>query len=191
MLRFEELQMKIMDAVKNYLDVFDMATSIEQYSLNKESRLFMTLPELKPPYPLSATVTFSYDAQQTSYSLMSSDEEDNEDEELENMIEVDVAISLPYLEGYNKIHELFEEIANNYPELDPMLIKKEFFKRDMINGEEYEIVYSYFIGGEELKDNQIYEDMFIELTNILRSIYNKTKFLIEMSWDREHEEDSF
>jgi hypothetical protein len=183
--------MKIMDAVKNYLDVFDMATSIEQYSLNKESRLFMTLPELKPPYPLSATVTFSYDAQQTSYSLMSSDEEDNEDEELENMIEVDVAISLPYLEGYNKIHELFEEIANNYPELDPMLIKKEFFKRDMINGEEYEIVYSYFIGGEELKDNQIYEDMFIELTNILRSIYNKTKFLIEMSWDREHEEDSF
>ncbi|MCX8034138.1 MAG: hypothetical protein N3A00_02330 [Thermodesulfovibrio sp.] len=191
MLRFEELQMKIMDAAKNYLDVFDMATLIEQYSLNKESRLSMTLPELKTPYPLSATVTFSYDAQQTSYSLMFNEDEDDEEEEFGDMIDVEVAISLPYLEGYNNIAELFEEIVNNNPELDPVLVKKEFFRKDMTNGEEYEILYSYIIGGEELKDNQFYEDMFFQLSNILRNIYEKTRFYIEMSWYREHEEDSF
>lgn len=49
MIRFEELQMRIMDAAKNYLDVYEMSTLIEQYSLNKESRLSMTLPEIKPP----------------------------------------------------------------------------------------------------------------------------------------------
>lgn len=191
MLRFEELQMKIMDAAKNYLEVFDIATFIEQYSLNKESRLSMTLPELKTPYPLSATVRFSYDAQQTSYSLMFNEEEDNEEEELEDMIDVEVAISLPYLEGYNNITELFEEILNNNPELEPVLVKKEFFRKDMTNGEEYEILYSYIIGGEELKDNHFYEDMFFQLSNILRNIYEKTKFYIEMSWYREHDEDSF
>jgi len=68
-IRFEELQMKIMDAAKNYLDVFDMATLIEQYSLNKESKLSMTLPEIKPPYPISATVSFSYNAHQTSFQF--------------------------------------------------------------------------------------------------------------------------
>ncbi|MCX7988769.1 MAG: hypothetical protein N2647_04940 [Thermodesulfovibrio sp.] len=191
MLRFEELQMKIMDAAKNYLDVFDMATLIEQYSLNKESRLSMTLPELKPPYPLSATVTFSYDAQQTSFSLMFNEDEEEEENEFGDIVEVDISISLPFLEGYNNVAELFEEIVNTNPDLDPVLVKKEFFRKDMINGEEYEIVYSYIIDGEELKDTQIYEDMFFELNNILRTIYDKTRYFIEMSWYREHEEDSF
>ncbi len=191
MLRFEELQMKIMDAAKNYLDVFDMATLIEQYSLNKESRLSMTLPELKPPYPLSATVTFSYDAQQTSFSLMFNEDDEEEDNKFGDVVEVDVSISLPFLEGYNNVAELFEEITNTIPDLDPVLIKKEFFRQDMINGEEYEIVYSYIIEGEELTNSQIYEDMFFELNSILRTIYDKTRYFIEMSWYREHEEDSF
>lgn len=191
MLRFEELQMKIMDAAKNYLDVFEMATLIEQYSLNKESRLSMTLPELKPPYPLSATVTFSYDAQQTSFSLMFNEDEEENENEFGDIVEVDISISLPFLEGYNNVAELFEEIVNTNPDLDPVLVKKEFFRKDMINGEEYEIVYSYIIDGEELKDAQIYEDMFFELNNILRTIYDKTRYFIEMSWYREHEEDSF
>lgn len=189
MLRFEELQMKIMDAAKNYLEVYDMATLIEQYSLNKESRLSMTLPELKPPYPFSATVTFSYDAQQTSASLLY-DEESGE-EEMDDIVEVDISINLPFLEGYNNVSELFEEIVNNNPEIDPVLIKKEFFRKDLLNAEEYEIVYSYVIGGEELKDSQLYEDIFFELSNILRGIYDKTRFFIEMSWYREHEEDNF
>lgn len=189
MIRFEELQMKIMDAAKNYLEVFDMSTLIEQYSLNKESRLSMTLPELKSPYPLSATVTFSYDAQQTSFSLMATEEE--EEESFSDMIEVDVNINLPFLEGFNNISELFEEIFNNYPELDPLLVKKEFYRKDMINGEEYEILYSLILDGEEIKDDNIFEDMFFELSNILRTIYNKTRFFIEMSWYKEHEDDSF
>lgn len=189
MIRFEELQMRMMEAAKNYLELYEMATLIEQYTLNKESRLSMTLSELKPPYPISATVSFSYDAQQTSYSLFS---EFDEDEEIfEDAIELDVTINLPFLEGYNNINELFEEIANQYPELDPVLVKKEFFRKDLLNGEEYEIVYSYIVGNEELNDNSFYEEFFFDLSNILKTIYNKNKFFIETSWYREQEDDSF
>jgi len=147
-LRFEELQMRLMDAAKNYFDVYEMSTLVEQYSLNKESRLSMTLPELKPPYPLSATITFSYDAQQTSFSLTFDDEEGDDEEDFTDIVEIDVTIHLPFLEGYNNVSELYEEIVNDNPELDPVLIKKEFFRKDMMNGEEYEIIYSYIIGGK-------------------------------------------
>lgn len=191
MLRFEELQMRLMDAAKNYFDVYEMSTLVEQYSLNKESRLSMTLPELKPPYPLSATITFSYDAQQTSFSLTFDDEEGDDEEDFTDIVEIDVTIHLPFLEGYNNVSELYEEIVNDNPELDPVLIKKEFFRKDMMNGEEYEIIYSYIIGGEELKDPEFYEELFFDLSNILRGIYEKTRFFIEMSWYREQEDDNF
>lgn len=190
MIRFEELQMKMMEAAKSYLEVYEMATYIEQYSLNKESRLSMTLPELKNPYPISAQISFGYDAQQTSFSLESELEEE-EESNFGNVIEIDITINLPFLEGYNNVSELFEEIINEYPELDPVLVKKDFYRKDMVNGEEYEIIYSYIIGDEELKDNQFYEEMFFDLSNILKRIYDKTKFFIEMSWYREQEDDSF
>lgn len=183
MIRFEELQMRIMDAAKNYLDVYDMSTFIEQYSLNKESKLSMTLPEIKPPYPISAMVSFSYNAHQTSFSILFDEDEDEEESDtFENMVEIDVVISLPFLEGYNHVRELFEEIVNEYPDLDLVLVKKEFMGKDLIQGEEYEISYSYPVAGEELKDPQFYEEMFFELSNILRTIYERTKFYIDMSW---------
>ncbi|WP_353683683.1 hypothetical protein V4D30_07310 [Thermodesulfovibrio sp. 3907-1M] len=181
MIRFEELQMRIMDAAKNYLDVYDMSTYIEQYSLNKESKLLMTLPEIKPPYPISATVSFSYDAHQTSSSFLY-DEEDQNSDEFENMVEIEFVINLPFIEGYNHISELFEEIVNEYPELDMVLVKKEFIGKDLMEGEEYEIAYSYPASQEELKDLQFYEEIFFELSNILRTIYERTRFYIDMSW---------
>ena len=187
-IRFEELQMRIADSAKNYLEVYDMATFIEQYSLNKECKISMTLPDLRTPYPLNATVSFSYDAQQTSLSLIF-DEESEED--FDEAVEVDVVINLPFLEKYNNVTEIFEEIVRDYPDLDPVLIKKEIIKRDVINGEEYEIVYSYVVGGEELNDSTFYDDMFFELSSILRSIYERTKFYIDMSWYREQEDDTF
>lgn len=188
MIRFEELQMRIADSAKNYLEVYDMATFIEQYSLNKECKISMTLPDLRTPYPLNATVSFSYDAQQTSLSLIF-DEESEED--FDEAVEVDVVINLPFLEKYNNVTEIFEEIVRDYPDLDPVLIKKEIIKRDVINGEEYEIVYSYVVGVEELSDSTFYDDMFFELSSILRSIYERTKFYIDMSWYREQEDDTF
>ncbi len=183
MIRFEELQMRIMDAAKNYLDVYEMSTYIEQYSLNKESKLLMTLPEIKPPYPISATVSFSYNAHQTSSSFLYDEDEVEEDSEsFENMVEIDVIINLPFLEGYNHISELFEEIVNEHPDVDLVLVKKEFIGKDLMHGEEYEIAYSYPASIEELKDLQFYEEMFFELSNILRTIYERTRFYIDMSW---------
>lgn len=194
MIRFEELQMRIMDAAKNYLDVYNMETLIEQYSLNKESKLAMTLPEIKPPYPISATVSFSYNAHQTSFSILFDEEEEEDSEDsfnFEDMVQLDVVINLPFLEGYNHAGELFEELINEYPELDMVLIKKEFLGKDLIQGEEYEIAYSYTVGGEELKDPQFYEEMFFELSNVLRTIYERTKFYIDMSWYKPEEDDTF
>ncbi|MGB9822987.1 MAG: hypothetical protein ACPLRL_06170 [Thermodesulfovibrio sp.] len=183
MIRFEELQMRIMDAAKNYLDVYDMSTYIEQYSLNKESKLLMTLPEIKPPYPISAAVSFSYNALQTSSSfLYDEDEEEQDSEEFENMVEIEVVINLPFLEGYNNINELFEEIVNEHPELDLVLVKKEFIGKDLMEEDKYEIAYSYPASQEELKDLQFYEEMFFELSNILRTIYERMRFYIDMSW---------
>jgi len=180
--------MRIADSAKNYLEVYDMATFIEQYSLNKECKISMTLPDLRTPYPLNATVSFSYDAQQTSLSLIFDDESE---EDFDEAVEVDVVINLPFLEKYNNVSEIFEEIVRDYPDLDPVLIKKEIIKRDHINGEEYEIVYSYVVGVEELSDSTFYDDMFFELSSILRSIYERTKFYIDMSWYREQEDDTF
>jgi len=40
------------------------------------------------------------------------------------MVEVEVVINLPFIEEYNQLGELFEEIVNEYPDLDPILIKK-------------------------------------------------------------------
>ncbi|MCS7215460.1 MAG: hypothetical protein RMI30_00230 [Thermodesulfovibrio sp.] len=192
MIRFEELQMRIVDAAKNYLNLYDMATFVEQYSLNKESRLSMTLPEIKPPYPLIATVSFSYNAHQTSFSMLSDEEDAEEDSEnLENMIEVDIVINLPFIDGYTQIRDLFEEITNEYPYLDLVLVRREFLRKDLIEGEEFEIVYSYLVGGNELKDLQFYEDVFFELSNILRKIYEKTRFYIDMSWYRSEDDDTF
>lgn len=189
MLRFEELQMRIMDAAKNYLEVFDMSTMIEQYSLKKETKLSMTLPEIKSPYPISATVSFSYDAHQTSFSILYDEEEESED--LENMVEVDVVINLPFLERFEDFRYIYEEIVNEYPELDLVLVKKEFIRKDLFQAEEYEIVYSYMVSGEELKDLQFYEEMFFDICSILRLIYERAKFYIDMSWYTGQEDDSF
>ncbi len=188
MIRFEELQMRIMDAAKNYLEVFDMATLVEQYSLNKESKLSMTLSEIKPPYPISATVSFSYDVHQTSSSVFLDEELEDE---FDNAVEIDVIINIPHIDGYNDIAELFEEINAEYGDLEPVLVKKEFYRKDLIEAEEYEISYSYIIGGEELRDLQFFEEMFFELSNILRLIYEKMKFFLDMTWYREREDDIF
>jgi len=38
MTRFEEVQMKIAESAKNYLEIFNMQVFIEQFTLDRESR---------------------------------------------------------------------------------------------------------------------------------------------------------
>lgn len=191
-MRFEELQMRLMDVAKNYLDVYEMETFIEQYTLNKESRLSMSLPDLKEPYPITATVSFSYDVQQSSLSLNFEDIELDEDlKDLQDVVEIDVVISLPFLEGYNEIVDLFEDILREYSDLEPVVIKKETYRKDALPEESYEIAYSYVVDEGDLRNIQFYEEIFFELSNLLRSIYEKTKFYIDMTWYRDYEDDSF
>ncbi|MCS7202965.1 MAG: hypothetical protein NZ809_00750 [Thermodesulfovibrio sp.] len=183
MIRFEELQMRIIEAAKNYLDVYEMATFIEQYTLNKESRLYMTLPELKPPYPITAAVSFSYNIQHTTVSLLEDYEED-----LEDNIEVTVSIDLPFVGEYNEIKHVYEEIIDKFSDLDIVLVRKEIYKRNMVPDEEYELVYSYLVEPEDLQNPSFYEEVFFDLNSLLRLIYEKTKYFIDISWYRQDDD---
>lgn len=182
MIRFEELQMRIIEAAKNYLDVYEISTFVEQYSLNKESRLSMTLPELKFPYPITATVSFSYDIQQSTVSLME-DEEDSEDN-----IEVTITVDLPFVEEYNEISYIYEEITNKFSDLDIVLVRKEIYRKDMPPQQEYELVYSYIVESDDLRDPSFYEEVFFDLNSLLRMIYEKTKYFIDISWYRQEDD---
>lgn len=182
MIRFEELQMRIIEAAKNYLDVYEISTFVEQYSLNKESRLSMTLPELKFPYPITATVSFSYDIQQSTVSLME-DEEDSEDN-----IEVTITVDLPFVEEYNEISYIYEEITNKFSDLDIVLVRKEIYRKDMPPQQEYELVYSYIVESDDLQDPNFYEEVFFDLNSLLRMIYEKTKYFIDISWYRQEDD---
>ncbi len=188
MIRFEELQMRLVESAKNYLEVFDLATLVEQYSLNKESKISMSLPELRQPYPLSATISFSYNVEQSSLSSWLDPEFD---EELDYAVDIEVSINLPFVQSYNEIGDIFDEIVSKYEELDPLLIKKEFYGRNEIAGEEYEIMYSITIDNEDINNPGFFEEMFFDLGNILKLIYERSKFYIDMTWYVEREDESF
>ncbi len=179
MIRFEELQMRLVESAKNYLDIFDLATLVEQYSLNKESKITMSLPELRQPYPLSATVSFSYDVEQSSLSSLS---DPDFDENIDYAVDIEILIHLPFVQSYNEIADIYDEIADKYEELEPLLVKKEFYGRNEIAAEEYEIMYSITVDQEDIDNPGFFEEMFFDLGNILKLIYDRSKFYIDMTW---------
>jgi hypothetical protein len=61
MTRFEEVQMKIAESAKSFLEVYNIQVFIEQFSLTRESRFSLTLPAMEEPYPVSAVVSLTYD----------------------------------------------------------------------------------------------------------------------------------
>jgi hypothetical protein len=180
MTRFEEAQMKIAEACKNHLEVFNIQVFIEQFSLARESRFSVTLPELAEPYPLSAQISFIYDVFQTGMSMY---EEIKQEEEAlnDNLLELDILVRLPMLEGYFDIEGLLLDIEKLYPDSEPVLVAKEY----MGSGEqskEYEISYGYDIDIGESLQTDLLDNIFEELRNIMELVYNKTKFHIDQSW---------
>lgn len=184
--RFEEVQMRIAESARNYLDIYNMQVFIEQFTLDRESRFFVTLPEMAQPYPISAIVSFLYDTYQTSMSIYQPDE----DEELpfdENTLTLEFLVKLPMMSGYPDIEKLFAEIEREYPDTEPSLIVREISSGSEMT-KEYEIAYSYDVAEEDMTDIALYEEIFEELREMLELLHNRTKFHIDSNWYPEEDD---
>lgn len=183
MTRFEEVQMKIAESAKNYLEVYNIQVFIEQFSLTRESRFSLTLPGMEDPYPVSATVSFTYDVFQTGMSMYTDEKPEDESILGENTIELDVLIRLPIMEGYPDIEGLLREIESQYPESEPVLLVKDFYGAGQPS-KEYEVSYAYDIESEDVPEGEVFDGLFEELHGIMELIYERTKYNIDQSWYR-------
>jgi hypothetical protein len=188
MTRFEEAQMKIAEACKNHLEVFNIQVFIEQFSMSRESRFSVTLPELQEPYPVSAQISFMYDVFQTGMSMY--DEDKPEDEAVnDNLLELDILVRLPMLEDYFDMEGLMQEIEKSFPDSEPVLISKEYSGAGE-QSREYEISYGYDIDVSESLDTELLGNIFEELRSVIELVYNKTKFHIDQSWYKGEDDSS-
>ncbi|MCL0083137.1 DNA polymerase V family protein [Thermodesulfovibrionales bacterium] len=199
MMRFEEVQMKIAESAKNYLEICNMQVFIEQFRLERESRFSLTLPDMKPPFPISATVSFTYDVFQTGMTMIDreredsdendsedSDENDSEDSDendsdVDASVELDFSIRLPVMEDCPDIEAILEEISEEYPDTEPILISQEIFPAKGPS-KDYKISYTYDISLEDVIGGDIFDEVFEELKGILELIHKRTKNYIDSSW---------
>lgn len=181
MARFEEMQMTIAESVKNYLDIYNMQVFIEQFTLDRESKFQVTLPNMQPPYPVSATISFVYDAFQTGITLYDESIEDNSPE-VDTSIDLEFSLKLPIMRDFEDIDVLIDEIAEEFPDTEPILIIREIIGREEEIIKEYEVHYSYIIDMSDALNNELFDETFEELRDIMELIYRKTKDYIDYSW---------
>ena len=187
MTRFEEVQMKIAESAKSFLEVYNIQVFIEQFSLTRESRFSLTLPGMEEPYPVSAVVSLTYDVFQTSMSMYDDLKPEEDNISSENTLELDVIVRLPIMEGYPDIEGLLREIERQYPETEPVLLVKEFFGAGEPS-KEYELSYAYDLESEDITDSEMLDGVFEELRGIMDLIYEKTKYNIDQSWYSEEDD---
>lgn len=189
MTRFEEVQMKIAESSKNFLEVYNIQVFIEQFSLTRESRFSLTLPGMEDPYPVSATVSFTYDVFQTGMSMYNDIKQEEENAIADNTLELDILVRLPMMEGYPDIEGLLREIEKQYPESEPVLVVKEVYGAGQPS-KEYELSYGYDIEADEIPEEDVLDGIFEELRGVMELIYEKTKYNIDHSWYRSEDDSS-
>ena len=180
MTRFEEVQMKIAESAKNYLEILNMQVFIEQFSLDRESRFSLALPQMDPPYALMATISFTYDAFLTGMTLYDEEPEENA-MDADTSLELEFSIKLPIMEDYPNIEALLAEVEEEYPDTQPVLFAKEMFPSEQAS-REYEISYVYDIDAGDLNDDELFDQLFEELRGILELIRKRTQEYVDHSW---------
>jgi len=183
MTRFEEVQMKLAESAKNFLEVYNIQVFIEQFSLSRESRFSLTVPGMEEPYPVFATVAFTYDVFQTGMSMYDDMKPEEENLLAENTLELDILIRLPVMEGYPDLEGLLRDIERQYPESEPVLVVKEFYGAGL-PAKEYEVSYGYDVESDDIPEGDVLDGVFEELRGIMELIYEKTKYNIDQSWYR-------
>ncbi|HSW62448.1 MAG TPA: hypothetical protein VLH56_03905 [Dissulfurispiraceae bacterium] len=186
MTRFEEVQMRIAESARNFLDIYNMQVFIEQFTLDRESRFFVTLPQMEQPYTISAVVSFLYDTFQTSMSIYKQEDDDELPYE-ESSLTLEFLIKLPMMTGYPDIDKIFAEIEQEFPDTEPSLLVRETISGSETT-KEYEIAYAYDIADEDMSDVALYEEIFEELREMLELVHNRTKFHIDSSWYNEEDD---
>ncbi len=192
MARFEELQMKIVESAKNHLEIYNMQVFVEQFNLDREAKIFLTMPYMEQPFPVSATVSFIYDAFQTGLSIYEegADEEELDvgasAEDVDSSIELEFIVNLPIMNNYPNIKTLLEEINEQYPDTESILMVKEIFPNDEFDEptKEYEISYTYDIELEDVADSELLDEIFEDLKGIMELIHKRTKGYLDLSWHR-------
>lgn len=186
MARFEEVQMKIAEAAKNYLDTYSMQVFIEQFTLDRESKFSLALPGIEPSFLITATASFTYDAFQTGMTINEDvDMGEEEDMDVDNSIELEFVIRLPIMTTPPDLETLLADIAEEYQDSDPLLISKEVLPAEgPWPSKDYEITYSYQIDAIDLLDSELYDEIFEELAGIMDMVYARTKDHIDVSWYR-------
>lgn len=179
--KFEEIQMRIAESAKKYLDIYNIQVLIEQFTLDRESKFSFTLPDIEPPFPVSATVSFTYDAFQTGMTMFSETVFDENTADVDTSIDLEFSINLPIMTIQPDIEAILDEIEEKFPDTEPILISKYIYPSDR-DLTEHEISYSFNIESEDLTDSEMFDDIFEELRDILNLLYDKTKDYIDWSW---------
>lgn len=181
MARFEEIQMTIAESAKKHLDIYNMQVFIEQFTLDRESKFSLTLSDMEQPYPVSASVSFVYDAFQTGMTLHEDTALEESDTDIDTSIELEIAIKLPIMQDHPDIESLFDEVTEEFPDTEPILIA-----REVTGGEEhfkeYEMHYSYILEPSDAFDADFFDEIFEELKEIMELIYKRTENYIDHSW---------
>lgn len=186
MIRFEELQMKIAEAAKKFLEFQNMQVFIEQFSLERESKLSFSLSEQDFSHLYQSAASFTYDVSQTEMSFF---EEDlfEADPEYHTTVELTFNINFPSLSGYPDIDKLVKELEEEYPDIEPILVIKKIFSPLKVL-HEYELTYTYEIDIEGPLDIDFIDEIFKEHRDILNFIYDKTFDYVDLSWYSEDDE---
>lgn len=186
MARFEEMQMTIAETVKDYLDIYNMQVFIEQFTLDRESKFQVTLPNMQPPYPVSANISFVYDAFQTGITLYDESIEESSPD-FDTSIDLEISLKLPIMRDFEDIDALMGEISENFPDIEPILIIREVIGGEEESFKEYEIHYNYIIDLSDALNSELFDETFEELRDVMELVYRRTKNYIDYSWYGEEE----
>lgn len=179
MARFEEVQMIILESATKYLELQQMQVLTEQFTLDRESNIILTLPIAETHQLITSEVSYIFDAFQTGFSLLS--EDIDEEKEVDTTIDIDFTIKFPVIKDYPDLTTLYEDLTTMLEDVEPTLIIKEHID---IEGsiKLYELVYSYEIDFVEDMDSELFDELFHELKEVMNYIYEKTEPYIDYSW---------
>ncbi|MGO9612975.1 MAG: hypothetical protein ACLPX5_08070 [Dissulfurispiraceae bacterium] len=189
MARFEEVQMRLAESAKNFLELYNMQVFVEQFTLDRESKFSLVLPDTEPPFPVTATVSFIYDAFQTGMTLYEDSSLDKDEADIDTSIELDFTVHFPIMKGAPDMRAIIAEIEDAYPDMEPALIVKDIWS-DEEPLKEHELSYNYSIEAEDILDQELLDELFEELRGVLTLVHDRTKDYIDKSWYRE-EDDPF
>lgn len=183
MTRFEELHMKLAESAKKFLDFQNMQIFIEQFTLEKEGRLFFAFAGREYSHLYRSDASFTYDISQTEMSLYEEDLFDA-DPEYHTTTDLTFNINFPSLTGYPDLEALVRDLEEEYPDIEPILIIKKTFS-PLKTLQEYELSYTYEIDIEGELDIEFIDEIFREHREIMNFIYDRTVDYLDLKWYRE------